>query len=191
MKHSGKRLVVHLQFEFTPELCSPPRRAHCAVLGLYKKNIKNLNWYYQIKTMLSLNDKIRLFRLKRSIQKLRGEYEADIKKANKEGKDQNYIDDIIAEMFGMCRDDEFEIEKIITKDLKNKAQRYYIELPDRKDEKIWENNFGSYIFSEHGKAIISKQIKVHRREDYEFLIKILSVLIGLIGVLTGFYVLKN
>ena len=141
--------------------------------------------------MLSLKDKIRLFKLKRSIQKLRGEYEADIKKAQKEGKSQEHIDGIIAEMFGMCRDDEFEIEKIITKELRSKAQKYYIELPDRNDEKIWENNYGSYILTEHGKSTISKQIKVHRREDYEFIIKILSVLIGLIGALTGLIAVIN
>lgn len=141
--------------------------------------------------MISLKDKYHLFKLKKRLQKLRGEYEADIKKAKKDGRDQEYIKNIIAEMFGVCRDDEFEIEKIITKDLKRKAQKYYIELPDRGDEKIWENYFGTYILTDHGKAIISKQIKAHRREDYEFIIKIISILIGLIGALTALIAVIN
>lgn len=141
--------------------------------------------------MISLTDKLHLYRLKKKLRKLRGEYEADIKKAKKDGKSQDEIEDIIAEMFGCCEDDEFEIEKIITKELIHKARKYYIELPDRKDENIWKNNFGSYILTDHGKSIISKQIKVHRREDYEFIIKIISVLIGLVGALTGLIAVIN
>lgn len=133
--------------------------------------------------MISLKDKLHLYRLKKKLRKLRGEYEADIKKAKKDGKKRDDIEGIIAEMFGCCRDDEFEIEKIITRDLLRQAQKYYIELPDRKDEKIWENDFGSYILTDHGKSIISKQIKAHRREDYELIIKIISALIVLVGVL--------
>ena len=141
--------------------------------------------------MISFKDKYHLFKLNRRLQNLRGEYKAIIKKAKKDGKDQRHINGILAEMFAVCRDDELEIEQIITKDLKRKAQKYYIELPDIADEKIWENDFGTYIFSDHGKAIISKQIKAHRREDYEFIIKIVSVLIGLIGGLTGLIAVIN
>lgn len=141
--------------------------------------------------MISLKDKLHLYRLKKKLRKLRGEYEADIKKAKKDGKDRGVIEGIIAEMYGCCRDDEFEIEKIITRDLISKSRKYFIELPDRNDEKIWENYFGSYILTDHGKSTINKQIKAHRREDYEFVIKIIFVLIGLIGTLTGLMAVIN
>ena len=141
--------------------------------------------------MISLKEKLHLYRLMKKLRKLKGEYEADIKKAKKDGKDRDYIKGIIAEMYGCCQYDEFEIEEIITRELIRKARKYYIELPDRKDEKIWENNFGSYILTDHGKSIISKQIKAHQREDYEFVIKISAVLIGLIGALTGLMAVMN
>ena len=141
--------------------------------------------------MISIKDRIHKNRLKKNLRKLREAYEADIKKAEKEGKKRVDIQAIFAEMDGCCRNDEFEIEKILTRELTNKARKYYIELPDRNDEIFWENGFGYYILSDHGKSTLSKQIKAHRREDYEFIFKIISVLIGLIGALIGLVAVIN
>ena len=141
--------------------------------------------------MISIRDRIDLHRLRKNLRKLRGAYEDDIKKAEKEGKKRVDIQAIFAEMNGCCRNDEFEIEKILTRELTNKARKYYIELPDRNDEKIWENEVGYYILTDHGKSTLSKQIKAHLREDYEFIFKVISVLIGLIGALTGLVAVIN
>ena len=75
--------------------------------------------------MISFKDKYTLFKLKRRLQKLREGYKADIKKAQKDGKDRKDIEIIIGEMFGVCKDDEYEIEEIITKDLKRKAEKIF------------------------------------------------------------------
>lgn len=141
--------------------------------------------------MLSIKDRLHLYKHNKKLRKLKGAYETDIKKAEKEGGKLDDIEAIICEMRGCCRNDEFEIEKIYTRKLTSKARKFYIELPDRRDEKIWENEFGTYILTDHGKSTLSKQIKAQRREEYEFIIKIILVLIGLIGALTGLVALMN
>lgn len=141
--------------------------------------------------MLSIKDRLHLYKHKKKLRKLKGAYETDIKKAEKEGKKLDDIEAIIAEMRGCCRDDEFEIEKIYTRKLTSKARKFHIYIPDRRDEKIWENEFGTYILTDHGKSTLSKQIKAQRREEYEFIIKIILILIGLIGALTGLVAVMN
>lgn len=135
--------------------------------------------------MLSIKDRLNFYKNKKALRKLRETYQADIKRAKKDGKKANDIGAIVAEMHACCRDNEFEIEKIYTRKLTNKARQLYIEIPGLNDENFWENEIGFHILTDHGKSVLNKRIKAQRREDYEFWIKIILVLIGFIGALTG------
>lgn len=135
--------------------------------------------------MISIRDKIKLCSLTKKLRDLKRAYEDDIKKAKNDGESRDDIEQIIAEMRGSCRGTELEIEKIYTKKLIGKARKYSIEIPDKTNEKIWENEFGAYFLTEHGKSFLGKQIKKGQREHYDLIIKIISLLIGLVGALTA------
>ena len=91
--------------------------------------------------MLSIKDRIELHKLNKKLRKLQRLYDADIKKAEKEGKSRNDIEAIIAEKYGVCREYEFDIDKIQTRDLLNKARSLYINIPEKTDEKVWLNEW--------------------------------------------------
>lgn len=135
--------------------------------------------------MLSIKDRIQLDKHRKKLRKLKSVYEAEIKKAEKEGRKRTDIQSIIDEARAHCADDEFEIEKIETRELVDKARKLHIELSKYHNEDVWQNVFGYYILTGRGRSILSRQIKVQQRENYRFVIEIISILIGLIGALTG------
>ena len=65
--------------------------------------------------MLGIKDKILLYKLQKNLEELRGFYASKIKDARKERKGENEVQEIISEMYAVCQDNEFEIEKIYTR----------------------------------------------------------------------------
>lgn len=135
--------------------------------------------------MLSIKDRIELHKLNKKLRKLQRLYDADIKKAEEERKSRNDIEAIIAEKYGVCREYEFDIDKIQTRYLLNKARSLYINIPEKTDEKVWLNEWGYYILTEHGKSLLNRKIRVQRKGKSEFLIKIITAFLMLVGVLTS------
>jgi hypothetical protein len=56
----------------------------------------------------------------------------------------------------------------------NKARSLYINIPEKTDEKVWLNEWGYYILTEHGKSLLNREIRVQRQGKSEFLIKIIT-----------------
>jgi len=135
-----------------------------------------INW---IKYRIELN------LAKHELAKCHRPYDKELKQLRRSGN-KNKLRELWSERQGVCQIDEVNIEFVITKYLRNRANELGIPLPDYNDENHWQNDFGpSYYLTDKGKYEINKKIRQEMKERREPFIQILALIIGLLGALTG------
>lgn len=132
-----------------------------------------------------------LYKARKELKKCQMPYDKELEKAKTEGGKEK-LKEIWGERQGVCQIHEIEIEYVITKYLRSRANDLCIPLPQYHDEDYWHHEYGyHYILTDKGKYETTKKIRQELKERREPYIQILAILIGLIGALTGlFSVLK-
>lgn len=137
-----------------------------------------LNW---------LTYKVELYKAQKELAKCQRPYDKELRVLNK-GKNKEKINELWAERQGCCQAEELNIEYVITKFLRSRANELGIPLPSYDDENFWQKDFGlSYYLTDKGKFETNKKIRLEMKERRDPIIQILAILIGLIGALTGLF----
>ena len=130
-------------------------------------------------------DKLELKKAKEQLKDEERPYLEDLKKAKKEGKSQDEIDMLVAEMRAVCQPYEFDVNLLESQHILNQAHKLYLPAPDYEDENMYDRVFNYRILNERGKLHLMKNIQKEKRERTDILLKRISIFIGLIGALTG------
>lgn len=83
-----------------------------------------------------------------------------------------------------------EIDILITKYLRNRANKLFVPMPDYNDENMWDrcNTISNEkVLSTLGINTIKKNIRAELNERSELVFKYLGFLIAVIGALTGLF----
>ena len=83
-----------------------------------------------------------------------------------------------------------EIDVLITKYLRNRANKLFVPMPDYNDENMWDrcNTISDEkVLSTLGINTINKNIRAELNERSELVLKYLGILIGVIGAFTGLF----
>lgn len=105
-------------------------------------------------------------------------------------KDEASEDAVFDELFDAVNDIELVLEQRKMKKLTRKATSLGIEVPDKKNEEwYWQRTSLEgepfTVLTDVGEAQLRTLIRKHRRETFEWWVKIISGLTGLIGTLIG------
>ena len=132
----------------------------------------------------------RNFKLKKEVKNSRKALKAEedaylklLKKAKKEGKDKNDIEQIYWEMRSVNAPFEFDVNVAESRLLVAEAKYYSVLVPDYSDKSMWESDFGYHYLTEKGQLELKSSIRKERRDRVDHISKIGSTIIGLIGVL--------
>lgn len=127
----------------------------------------------------------KLYRRKEKTQK---KYDELIKEAQKTKKDE----EIIRELKSEASSEHFiyynAIASLMTDYLSDKAEKMFLPLPSFKEEEgLWEQNpmTGKKLLTKKGIAELNSTITKHRRERTETIFRWITLVGGLIGIITG------
>lgn len=135
----------------------------------------------------SIRYRFALWRLQRWEDKLHKIFRKEIDVARKEGKSHDDLEYLAADE----RREIFEIyddrEHLITRYLKKIANRYFIPIPDWRDEKMWTKSsaFSKRVLSIDGIAHLRSAIRQEKREQRDAFLAWAPALTGAIGAFTG------
>lgn len=131
----------------------------------------------------------RIRRLQKDKRKIDLEYGQTIKDA-RQSKDHDLEQKLIGERFFERDLVEDEIMKIVSHDLREKAERLMIPIPEfHKNSPDWERSRidDRYQLSPQALAKLRSEIRREKKERHEYMLMWLAALIGIIGALTGLF----
>lgn len=137
-----------------------------------------------------IHDEWRLYSLRRKIKKVHSDYEEDLKKAEKED-DRAKIDELLCVRDADCEEYKIDVERIKTRQLLEKAEKYCVKFPRYGDKEKWEMKYYPYIriLTEEAYIEIKKAIREEEREEEKLRWQkwsiLISLLIGLGGIIVA------
>lgn len=134
-----------------------------------------------------------LWKLKRKIRSVQRAYAKDRAKLEKKKAPREELDQLEASEFYEVREIEKEIEKIEGGRLWRQARHLDVETPRPTEKEMWIEEFGSLWFSPKGRAYVRKLVDEEKARRFEvksrwvakIIIPLLSLLVGIIGAITG------
>ena len=142
----------------------------------------------------NFQEKLKLGKLYKELRNTERLYDKKLHKLKKEGFQLNSpeFQSLWGEKSTLTNEIKSHIILINTRQLKRKAIKLGVPLPDYKNEDFWEDIYGSMILTEKGRYELIKKIRQEKKERRDPIITIIVILIGLIGAVTGLIsVMKN
>ena len=131
----------------------------------------------------------RLNRLYAKRYKALKDYRKDIAEAKKQKENKEKIEGLVNEEQFTYQEYQDEITSLVTDHLRLKARKLMIPLPDFGDENSWERSGFSnrYILTEKGIFDLKTKIRNEQKENLQLYLPWLTLMVGVIGSLTGLF----
>ena len=130
-----------------------------------------------------IKNKIALNKTKRELIRIERFYERLIIKAKKERKSEKDIYDLYSEMSAESSIPQFEMDRIISKQLISHANRLQLPVPKYDNETMWDNDYGYRILTEAGKIHLKSIIKKENREKLDIFVKVAALIISILSLI--------
>lgn len=134
-----------------------------------------------------LDYQLKLRKLQRDRWKYGEEYDAAIKKARRDGKSRDEIDNLISEAMHETDMVNEELYSLVTRRLRQQTTKLFLPFPDLSDKTLWGEGrlYGRWHLSDKGIATVLAAIRKERKERAEMWAPWLAGVTGLVGALTG------
>lgn len=130
----------------------------------------------------------KLRKLLRLQEKTQNSYKKNIKKAHKENKSHDDIEEIRSMAYSEYLMLKEEIDEYVTNYLTSVASKLMIPKPDLKDDSMWYNDQYTSrrkLLTENGISLIRSNIRNEKKESINLFLPIIAAITGMIGAITG------
>jgi hypothetical protein len=127
----------------------------------------------------------KLFKRKERVRSL---YTDKIQKARTEGKSPDDINSLETESLHEDWTIDEEISILVTNYLIKKANRSFIPIPSHDEDGMWKKCneiHNRYVLTSKGVSMLRTSMRLEMKEQYEMVLSLLTILIGIIGAATG------
>ncbi len=128
-----------------------------------------------------------LWRKTRKLDKTRKFYDTEIRKAKKEKRSPDKIDELVSEMFVEEELLEEEVKLLVTHHWVRKAEKLFLPVPSLGEDHMWEkgNLISRWYLTNKGITTLRNLIREEIAARHKVFLEWANPLIGIIGAITG------